>query len=360
MAAGVQAALLARGGARVDPRAIHGPVGFEAVVGARWPSRLRAGATTAAGADAARAIEHNWIKLYPSCLGTHSPIEAAALARSAGAGFDDGAVEVRVHPVARQAAHLDEVTDGLSAKSRSPTASPTRCSAIRPACGTSRTSIRRSPSVRRVIEHLSHDLAPDPGVVAALDLDQYRYSPLVNEEVVKRPAALARVGTGNADLARYEKPAPSRTGHVVIAGDQFRVLRQHRLQEILGVVTLLVHCHEIRAVQHKDAAAHAGILRGGSAVAKASVRLAPESSGVRPRPPCHNTLQLVAVYHPANPPRSSRQATVCPARLEAPASPRLQDPARQVQSEIVVVLTHAAEPAPPRPGTRVAASRVRT
>ena len=116
VAAGVQAALLARGGARVDPRAIHGPVGFEAVVGARWPSRLRAGATTAAGADAARAIEHNWIKLYPSCLGTHSPIEAAALARSAGAGFDDGAVEVRVHPVARQAAHLDEVTDGLSAK----------------------------------------------------------------------------------------------------------------------------------------------------------------------------------------------------------------------------------------------------
>jgi 2-methylcitrate dehydratase PrpD len=112
----VRAALLARGGARVDPRAIDGALGFEAVLGARWPSRLRAGATTAAGADAPRAIEHNWIKLYPSCLGTHSPIEAAALARDAGAGFDDGAVEVRVHPVARQAAHLDEVTDGLSAK----------------------------------------------------------------------------------------------------------------------------------------------------------------------------------------------------------------------------------------------------
>jgi 2-methylcitrate dehydratase PrpD len=111
-AAGVQGALLARAGARVDPRAIHGPLGFEAVFGARWPP--------APGRDPAaasrRAIERNWIKLYPSCLGTHSPIEAAAQAREAGYRLDHEQLEVIVNPVARQAAHLDVVGDGLSAK----------------------------------------------------------------------------------------------------------------------------------------------------------------------------------------------------------------------------------------------------
>ena len=37
-AAGVQAALLARGGAVVDPRAVYGPQGFEGVLGASWPA----------------------------------------------------------------------------------------------------------------------------------------------------------------------------------------------------------------------------------------------------------------------------------------------------------------------------------
>ena len=105
-AAGVQAALLARAGARVDHRAIDGPLGFEAVVGA---SCARPGTGT-------RAIERNWIKLHPSCLGTHSPIDAAAAAREAGSELDPARLQVVVHPLARQAAHLDEVSDGLSAK----------------------------------------------------------------------------------------------------------------------------------------------------------------------------------------------------------------------------------------------------
>jgi 2-methylcitrate dehydratase PrpD len=104
-AAGVQAALLARAGARVDARAVHGALGFEAVVGASWS--LEAGAP---------AILRNWIKLHPSCLGTHSPIDAAEAVRSRGVELDGEAVEVLVHPRARQAAHLDEVADGLSAK----------------------------------------------------------------------------------------------------------------------------------------------------------------------------------------------------------------------------------------------------
>jgi 2-methylcitrate dehydratase PrpD len=107
-AAGVQATLLARAGATIGERAIHGPVGFEAVVGATW-SLDGAGTGTP-------AILRNWIKLRPSCLGTHSPIDAAASARSRGVGVGAEPVEVLVHPRGRQAAHLDAVADGLSAK----------------------------------------------------------------------------------------------------------------------------------------------------------------------------------------------------------------------------------------------------
>jgi 2-methylcitrate dehydratase PrpD len=112
-AAGVQAALLARAGASVDPRAIHGPLGFAGVLGATWPHTDVAGTLPV---DSARAISSNWIKLHPSCLGTHSPIDAAAQARAAGHRLDDDKVEIVVHPVARQAAHLDLVSDGMSAK----------------------------------------------------------------------------------------------------------------------------------------------------------------------------------------------------------------------------------------------------
>lgn len=125
-ATGVQGALLSRAGARVDPRSIHGPLGFEGVLGARWPRagadvtlppgvRLAIDCTPPVG-EATRAIERTWIKLYPSCLGTHSPIEVASRARDGGQRLEHDRVEVTVHPVARQAAHLDLVGDGLAAK----------------------------------------------------------------------------------------------------------------------------------------------------------------------------------------------------------------------------------------------------
>jgi 2-methylcitrate dehydratase PrpD len=112
-AAGVQAALVARAGALVDPRAIHGPAGFRAVLGAGWPEP---GIGDSAGTSGRRAIERNWIKLHPSCLGTHSPIDATALARDQGSRLDGASLQIIVHPLARQAAHLDSVGDGLSAK----------------------------------------------------------------------------------------------------------------------------------------------------------------------------------------------------------------------------------------------------
>jgi 2-methylcitrate dehydratase PrpD len=110
-AAGVQAALLARAGAVVDARAVRGALGFEGVLGAVVPPQVLQG-----GAGGARAIDHNWIKLHPSCLGTHAPIDAAAQARDAGYRPDGAPIMVAVHPVARQAAHLDDVGDGLAAK----------------------------------------------------------------------------------------------------------------------------------------------------------------------------------------------------------------------------------------------------
>lgn len=105
-AAGVQAALLARAGAEVDSRVVDGPLGFVGVLGARW----------AQPANGRRAIDRNWVKLHPSCLATHSPIEAAGDARQRGYRLGPESVQVRVHPVARQAAHLDVVDDGLAAK----------------------------------------------------------------------------------------------------------------------------------------------------------------------------------------------------------------------------------------------------
>ena len=111
-AAGVQAALLARAGAAVDDRAVGGPLGFEGVLGASVPAWVAEGGAR----DGARAIERNWIKLHPSCLGTHAPIDAAAEARDGGYRLDGARLDVAVHPIARQAAHLDDVHDGLAAK----------------------------------------------------------------------------------------------------------------------------------------------------------------------------------------------------------------------------------------------------
>ena len=112
-AAGVQAALLARAGAKVDPGAIHGPLGFASVTGASWSEPTVGDGRQPAGEP---AISRNWIKLHPSCLGTHSPIDAAAALHESADAPDLGPVEVSVHPVARQAAHLDAVSDGLEAK----------------------------------------------------------------------------------------------------------------------------------------------------------------------------------------------------------------------------------------------------
>jgi 2-methylcitrate dehydratase PrpD len=116
-AAGVQAALLARAGAIVEQRVICGPLGFEGVLGASWSWVKPGGERERTVHDeSARAIDGNWIKLHPSCLGTHSPIEAAEQVRVGGYQLDHDPISVAVHPRARQAAYLDTVSDGMAAK----------------------------------------------------------------------------------------------------------------------------------------------------------------------------------------------------------------------------------------------------
>lgn len=100
-AAGVRAARLAAAGARV-PAAVR--AGAEAAYGLTW---------AAPGPDRP-AIDENWIKAYPCCLQTHGAIEAAQQARAA--GVRGGPISVIVHPVSRQAAAYDDVSDSLQAK----------------------------------------------------------------------------------------------------------------------------------------------------------------------------------------------------------------------------------------------------
>jgi 2-methylcitrate dehydratase PrpD len=197
-AAGAQAALMAEAGAVVDPTVIHGRLGFEAVLGASWPEDA---ATT-------RAIERNWIKLHPSCLGTHSPIDAAAQARENGYGLGDGRLEVFVHPVARQAAHLDVISDGLGAKFSIPycvaytlTHGPPR---VRDFSGVDRVSLDRSLQIAVVVDRS----LPEWGAV---------------------------LRTGELELARVPCPrgAPERPVDAPALADKVSDLAGHRLDGIL-------------------------------------------------------------------------------------------------------------------------------
>ena len=194
-AAGVQAALIARAGATVDRRAIDGPVGFEAVVGA----------TLAAPAPGAPAIERTWIKLHPSCLGTHSPIDAAALLGE----VDGEPIRVAVHPVARQAAYLDEVDDGLSAKF----------------------------SIPYCVAHTLLHGPPGVGDFAALDERTIKRSRTV---IVEVDEALPRFGavlaTGRRELARVDAPqgSPERPAGAAELERKVRDLAGDRLDGVLG------------------------------------------------------------------------------------------------------------------------------
>jgi 2-methylcitrate dehydratase PrpD len=96
-ATGVQAALLAAGGARVHADAADR---YAAPQGVGWAAPGRE-----------PAVRGNWIKAYPCCLQTHTAIEAALQARPL-----DGPVTIAVHPLARAAAAVDVPEDGLQAK----------------------------------------------------------------------------------------------------------------------------------------------------------------------------------------------------------------------------------------------------
>lgn len=129
----VRLALLSAGGLRAafgsDAKALQ--VGFAAVAGVRGARLALEGATASAhitdafddvygatgisGADGPSAISENWIKAYPCCLQTHGSIEAAVELSTQGVEAGEPVTAV-VHPISRQAAAYDDVTDGLQAK----------------------------------------------------------------------------------------------------------------------------------------------------------------------------------------------------------------------------------------------------
>ncbi len=100
-AAGVRAARLAAAGARAPLEAAAR--GYAEATGGHY----------AEPGETEPAIERNWIKAWPCCLQTHGSIEAAGLAREAGAE----PAAVVVHPLSLQAAGVGpEPSDGLQAK----------------------------------------------------------------------------------------------------------------------------------------------------------------------------------------------------------------------------------------------------
>ena len=103
-ASGVQAARLARAGARVPLETAAR--GWEQATGGTF-------ARPQEGQD--RAIDENWIKAWPCCLQTHGAIEAAASVRHDHQATDK--LSVTVHPVSVQAAaEGPDPADGLRAK----------------------------------------------------------------------------------------------------------------------------------------------------------------------------------------------------------------------------------------------------
>lgn len=103
-AGGLHAARLASAGATAPLDAVtRGPAGFEQAFGGTWSEP-----------DGVPAVRENWIKAYPCCLATHCAIEAALEVRAR--REPPARLTVRVHPIARQAAAHDDVSDPLQAK----------------------------------------------------------------------------------------------------------------------------------------------------------------------------------------------------------------------------------------------------
>jgi 2-methylcitrate dehydratase PrpD len=214
---GVQAARLAHGGARVDERVVRGALGFEGVFGAHLGhGDARLAATP--------AIERNWIKLYPSCLGTHSPVETALEATGRGHDLREVPLRVTVHPVARQAAHLDLVDDPLAGKFSIP-----YCVGLAIARGRPRLAdfAALDPAACDMARHVTVDVDPElPEFGAVLSVDGAELARAAS------PSGSPERPVTDADLARKVSD---------LAGDRLRGVLDDRgapASRVLGAVGL--------------------------------------------------------------------------------------------------------------------------
>ena len=62
--------------------------------------------------------------------------------------------------------------------------------------------------IRRVVEHLAHDLAADTSIAAAFDFDKRGDGILIQEQMIDRPARPTSLFPRHTSLTRDEQPTP--------------------------------------------------------------------------------------------------------------------------------------------------------
>ena len=113
-------------------------------------------------------------------------------------------------------------------------------------------------AVGGVVQHLPDHLPSDPGVGAALDLDERRHRVLVEEQVVDGPAAGRVFVVRERSLTTNQQPAARECPPSTGPREQARKPRDQRLQYLLGLIRALAHLDKlVVASQQKDPAAHA-------------------------------------------------------------------------------------------------------
>jgi hypothetical protein len=119
--------------------------------------------------------------------------------------------------------------------------------------------------VRRVVDQLPDNLAPESRVRASLHLDERWHTVLIEEDVVDRPPSCSLLRVGHARFALDQDPTPCVAAGELIAGEQIGELGEKLLQNVLPVVGSLRHRHEVvSATQEEDVAAHSATLRPAS------------------------------------------------------------------------------------------------
>ena len=150
--------------------------------------------------------------------------------------------------------------------------------------------LRRRPGlrgVRRILQKLSDDRAPNLGVRAALHLRQRRHRILVDNQVIDRPPGGFTRRRSDALLAGDEDPAARISGTNLLAVEQFRMLGNQRLELVSGGKRRLFERLELAVTGRRvDAFGHDAFL--------ARVRWRSDAPGAKPYAGSGDEWKIVA------------------------------------------------------------------